>query len=383
MGLAQKPVLAMAAPIRDAVGKIRAVLVGASLIGVDGFLHLPHPNVLSEGSGFLLVSTRDRLFVASSDEDFILRPTPPHGVNALHDKAMEGFRGGGITVNANGIEEISGIASVPATDWFVVARVPTAVVFASVMRAQRYVAGNGLVVIVGFIVVSLGSLLAIFRPLLKAAEHADRMSLGEIPLELLPVVRDDEVGHLTRSFNRLIGKLQSNQSALERAAHHDPLTGLPNRTLLADRLRQALAIANRSGHNIAVLYMDLDGFKPINDALGHAAGDEALKEVARRLGLLVREADTVARMGGDEFMIVMGELNYDIELARTAACGVASKCLDAFVLPLTLDGRECRLGVSIGVVVGNGKCPADQLLNAADAAMYQAKNAGGRRFVVA
>jgi len=166
-------------------------------------------------------------------------------------------------------------------------------------------------------------------------------------------------------------------------AHHDALTGLPNRILLADRLGHALSRAQRNGWRVAVLYLDLDGFKPINDRLGHEAGDLALKEVARRLGATVRESDTLARLGGDEFMVLMGDLEGGQEQAQAAASEVARKCLEAFELPMELAGQSCQLSVSIGVAVGDGSSAAQALRLAADGAMYQAKQAGGQRFVLA
>jgi diguanylate cyclase (GGDEF)-like protein len=196
-------------------------------------------------------------------------------------------------------------------------------------------------------------------------------------------VRNDEVGHLTQAFNRLLLKLKKQQSELELMAHHDGLTGLPNRTLLADRLAQALTRAQRSGLRVALLCIDLDGFKPVNDTLGHAAGDLALQEVARRLSATVRESDTLARIGGDEFMIVMGELDDDLAEAQLAVQTVAEKCLEALAVPMAIAGKVCQLTGSIGLVVGDGSSLAADLRLASDEAMYLAKQAGGRRYVLA
>jgi diguanylate cyclase (GGDEF)-like protein len=381
--VASEPILPLASPIRDAAGQVRGVLVGITGLSARGFITLPAAGVLGEGSGFLVVSTRDQLFVASSDPQMVLKPTPAAGINLLHDRAMAGYRGSGITVNAQGAEEIAAIASVPTTDWFVVARIPTAQALATVQRAQRYVKSNGVTVLLAYLLLAGGGLLFIFKPLFKAADHADRMTRGEIPLESLPVARHDEVGHLTQAFNRLLDKLKTQQADLERLAHHDPLTGLPNRILLADRLAQVLNRAHRNGTSVAVLYLDLDGFKPINDVLGHAAGDQALQEVARRLLATVRESDTLARIGGDEFLVLMGDLDADPAVAREAVQAVARKCLSVFEDPIGLGDSMRTLGVSVGVVVGNGNSTIDALRKAADVAMYQAKQAGGQRVVMA
>ena len=381
--VAREPILPLATPIKDASGKVRAVLVGITNLSTPGFLTLPGLNSLGEGGGFLVISPRDRLFVASSKPEMVMRPTPAGGVNELHDRAMAGYRGAGFTRNAQGAEEIAGIASIPATGWFVVARIPTELALASVLRAQQYVAKNSVILII-FVLVFVGvGLFAIFRPLLRTADLADRMTRGEVPLEPLPTQRNDEVGHLTQAFNRLILKLKAQHTALEQVAHHDALTGLPNRILLTDRLAHALARAHRNGSRLAVLYLDLDGFKPINDRLGHTAGDKALKELAARLASTVRESDTLARMGGDEFMVVMADLDSDLECAHAAVKTVAEKCLESLRTPMVIAGESCQLSASIGVAVGSGTSTADALHRAADMAMYQAKRGGGQRWALA
>ncbi|TAJ82015.1 MAG: bacteriohemerythrin [Gallionellaceae bacterium] len=156
-------------------------------------------------------------------------------------------------------------------------------------------------------------------------------------------------------------------------AYHDKLTGLPNRALFFDRLSQTLSQARRSRKHVALLYLDLDGFKPINDIHGHEAGDAVLKMAAQRLLACVRAVDTVSRLGGDEFAVVVGELGNPAEIER-----VAENILEAFAQSLILpDGGECTVGTSIGISVfpDNGD-EMDSLLAAADAAMYESKHKG-------
>jgi diguanylate cyclase (GGDEF)-like protein/PAS domain S-box-containing protein len=159
-------------------------------------------------------------------------------------------------------------------------------------------------------------------------------------------------------------------------AHHDALTGLPNRALLHDRLAQALVQAERNRGRLAVMFLDLDRFKSINDTLGHEVGDELLKEVAQRVRAAVRAADTVARLGGDEFVVVL----HDIEDANDAA-RVAEKIVAAFVPPVQIGAHELRATTSIGI----GLYPEDgdeayALMKRADTAMYHAKRAGRNQF---
>jgi diguanylate cyclase (GGDEF)-like protein len=240
---------------------------------------------------------------------------------------------------------------------------------------QRAPAVAMVLIVIGFIVAWL------LRPLLRAADQADRMTRGEIELAPLRVVRDDEIGHLTQAFNRLLAKLVANQTTLAQLAHHDSLTGLPNRKLLDDRLQQALGRAQRHGAQIAVLYLDLDGFKALNDTLGHEAGDEALKEIARRLLGLVRPTDTVARIGGDEFVLLIADVAEPAEWAEDAAETLARRCIDALAAPLRLRNIDTVIGVSIGIAIGNGAMSSQDLLAAADKAMYEAKHRGGKAYV--
>jgi diguanylate cyclase (GGDEF)-like protein len=173
----------------------------------------------------------------------------------------------------------------------------------------------------------------------------------------------------------MVASLRETEERLRGAALHDHLTGLPNRVLLADRLAQAGLRAGRDpGHRFAVLLLDLDGFKAVNDSLGHAAGDLLLVEVARRLTGLVRQSDTVARLGGDEFVVLLDGFAADghhrVREAITAA----------ITEPFFIDGREVGVGLSIGVALStDAQADPDYLLREADAAMYREKSAARRR----
>ena len=370
--LSQVPVLPMAAPLRDRTGQVRAVLVGVSLLQTPDFLGALTATRVGNTGGLVLVSPRCHMFVGASDSDIALKPTPPQGRHPQHDRAMQGFRGVGIDVRA-GTEELAAIASVPSHDWFVVARMPTQEVFEPVTRLRAFIRNNTLLLAGVFATVLVFLLRHQLRPLTRAARHADRMVSGAIPMEPLPVVCNDEVGQLTSAFNRVMAKLLASHAEMDHMAHHDTLTGLPNRQMLADRMKQAFARAQRQGTQVAVLFLDLDGFKPINDDLGHEAGDMALREVAKRLEAVVRSDDTVARVGGDEFVILLPDLK---DQARATAELVARKCQEVFQPLFDIHGQPCRLGTSIGMALGAGDGPPDKLLTAADKAMYRAKDAG-------
>jgi diguanylate cyclase (GGDEF)-like protein len=387
----KEPLVIMAAPVLDGDGRLLAVLAGVTALAAPGFLDLVQEQRLGKGGGFLLVSTRDKLFVAASEPDMVLAPTPAAGVNPLHDRAMAGYRGSGVTVNDQGVEELSSMVSIPSASWFLVARMPTAEALKPVNKAFNFVLINSSLLVLAILAFMVLILRRTFRPLAQAATQAHAMADGEMPLQPLAVVKDDEVGELTAGFNYLLHKLQDKEAALlqtmeelrssearlEHLAHHDSLTGLPNRILLTDRLELALARANRSGQKLALLFLDLDGFKLINDSHGHDVGDQVLKQVAARLQAELRQADTVARLGGDEFIVLLA----DLDDARDAASMVARKCIEALRLPFLVEGVQLQLGVSVGIACypDDGR-HALSLLAHSDQAMYRAKQNGRNRY---
>ncbi len=167
------------------------------------------------------------------------------------------------------------------------------------------------------------------------------------------------------------------EEELTHQAFHDGLTGLANRALFRDRLDQSLARSSRTGELLAVLFVDLDGFKQVNDTLGHDAGDQLLEEVATRFSTTIRPSDTLARLGGDEFALLLEEADEGLSVA------VAERLLERLSKSIVLAGREISLGASVGIVAhdgGPGK--SDELMRHADLAMYAAKKSGRRRHAV-
>ncbi len=195
-----------------------------------------------------------------------------------------------------------------------------------------------------------------------------------------------EVGVQRDLLHEEIARRVKSEERVRQLALHDALTGLPNRRMLADRLGQTMAASNRSGLYGALMFLDLDNFKPLNDAYGHEVGDLLLIEVARRLCDCVREMDTVVRLGGDEFVVMIRELDADKALSVEQAAGVAEKIRVKIAKPYQMsitrpDQTGCSVehhcSVSVGVVVFiDHQASQADIMKLADAAMYQAKDAG-------
>ena len=212
-----------------------------------------------------------------------------------------------------------------------------------------------------------------------SGEIWNRRKSGKIQPEWLNITRvcndAGEATHYVASFIDT-SAIKASQEQLHHLAHHDNLTGLPNRLLFKDRLEQSFKKARREHHRVAVLFLDLDDFKKVNDTLGHQVGDEMLKQAAKRIQCLLREGDTVARLGGDEFTILIDRL----ERAEDASL-VANKVLATLKQPFNIVGRELYIGVSIGIAIfpQDGE-NTETLVRNADVSMYRAKQMGKNHF---
>ena len=208
----------------------------------------------------------------------------------------------------------------------------------------------------------------------------NRRKDGQVVAEMLTIsaVRDErgDIQNYIALFSDITA-IKQHQAQLEYIAHYDALTGLPNRLLLGDRLRQAMSQAPRRGQRLAVAYLDLDGFKAVNDTHGHEVGDQLLATLARRMTQVLRDGDTLGRLGGDEFVAVLVDLS-DIE----ASVPILTRLLEAAAQPFPVGDLVLNISASLGVAFfPQGEAvDADQLLRQADQAMYQAKQAGKNRY---
>ena len=219
-------------------------------------------------------------------------------------------------------------------------------------------------------------------PLNTMVSAINRFSKDHV-ISTSPFTRNDELGLLSRSFHDMqteimayLSELNESRKALDHLARHDTLTGLPNRRMFFDRVEHAIANSRRSGKQLAVLFVDLDRFKEINDTLGHAAGDSVLINVAILLKSAVREVDTVARLGGDEFVILIDTISDPQHVTA-----IVRKLHDLFQRAMLIDGHELLVHASMGVSIfpRDGK-DADELIQNADQAMYNSKKAGRNTF---
>ncbi|WP_250460169.1 MULTISPECIES: EAL domain-containing protein [unclassified Caballeronia] len=228
-----------------------------------------------------------------------------------------------------------------------------------------------LITLLGVLVSIVGSVLmarSVTRPIAALTQFSKRIGQGDYaaPIEIR---QNDEIGELARAFNQMRDGISEREKRITELAYMDRLTGLPNRALFNDRLQQAIGAATRSKRPLAVMMMDLDRFKYVNDTLGHPIGDMLLCEVAKRLrAALHRKTDTVARLGGDEFAVLLP--TDDLASARL----LATRMLNALEEPITIEGQLVDVGASIGIVTfpQNGT-DMNVLLRRADIAMYVAK----------
>lgn len=280
------------------------------------------------------------------------------------------------TTSLDGVAVQTAFVRTESSGWAVGISVPSASLRLPLTRALAWLVG-------GFMLTIAGSLLLAWRigGRIAGAVQAltqPALALGTgVAVEVPPlgVVEVDRVGRALTHAARLL-------DAAQHEANHDALTGLANRSLFRQMVQQQLALARRNGTSVAVLYVDLDGFKEVNDTHGHGVGDLLLKEAAQRLRAAVRAGDLVARLGGDEFAVAL------VHPGQRGAAKVAAKLVQALSEPFELGG----LRVSVSASIGGASAPSspaeepadcDALLEQADAAMYQAKQSGKSRFVLA
>lgn len=385
----RRPSLQVAAPVHDANNKA----VGVVVINVD--LQGLFAQLAADLSAEL------KLFLANGSGEFLIHPDPAHsfafdrGQNALVQEEFpdtvallsgSSQRKGYVVTSKNHPADTSEalvaafvyqpLSGLEAEDKFILGlSQPLSSVLA---ESDRLAADTlGIVLSISGFAILLAIILAraFVRPLNQIVSEVRRFS-ADGSIGALPIARNDEIGELASSIEHMeaqihkqIEDLHEQQDKLNHLASHDNLTGLPNRRLLLDRLDQALARAKRQESQLALLFIDLNNFKVINDTHGHDAGDAVLQAMAQRLHMLLREADTAARIGGDEFIVLIEGACDDASIEN-----IVRKVQASLSLPIPYHDIELESGGSIGV----GRYPQDgttasTLIAAADQAMYRCK----------
>jgi len=369
----KQAVVTVGVPLTDGSHATAGVLVGPMYLSDKNLFGQLEQTKVGNTGFFLVASPKDRLFVSSTDKRRIMREMPAKGVNPLFDRRIEqGFEGPGVTTNSMGIETLSLSRNMKTTGWFVLAAVPTDEAFAPIVTLKRQIYLAALLMTLVMIMILRLVLARQLAPLVDAGMRMRRMIESKEPFAPIPVTRKDEIGELVESFNRLIIWRKVAEHQMEFLGQHDALTGLPNRLLVQDRFEQAKAYADRANRKTALLFLDLDNFKTINDSLGHTVGDSLLKQIASRLGECVRDTDTISRQGGDEFLIVLPDL-HDAD----ATAPVLVKIMERIQEPFHAEDHELATSVSIGIAIyPDDGVDFDTLLKKADMAMYRAKDVG-------
>jgi diguanylate cyclase (GGDEF)-like protein len=368
-----KPIVIMVVPVLDGAGKASGILAGAMYPSDANLFGQLETTRLGQAGYFFVLSPKDKLIVSATDQKRVMQPLPAKGVNTLLDRRVEqGYEGSGVSVNSQRVETFTVSRNMKTTGWLVLAGVPTVEAFAPIATLTRQVYFAALLLTVIMVLVLRYFLVRQWAPIEQAGVRIRRMTEGQEPFAPIPVERKDEIGTLINDVNQLIVWRKVAEHQLEHLAHHDALTGLPNRVLVQDRFDRARANADRAATKVALLFLDLDSFKIINDSLGHTVGDAMLKQIAARLAECVRDTDTISRQGGDEFLIVLPAVQNADDTAL-----VLAKLLERLHAPILVDGHELSTSVSIGVAIYPDDGPDfDTLLKKSDMAMYRAKDAG-------
>lgn len=286
-------------------------------------------------------------------------------------------------------EEVSLQGAKLDTNLWLVAAYPIKQFNAGTGRLAPIVAGITLLALIVMVAVSYWFMNSVFiRPVQSLRNATRQVREGNLRVEL-DVNTHDEIGDLARAFREMGDSLFISQEQIRFHAYHDNLTGLPNRFMFQEHLEQAVSHARHYQETMAVLFADIDGFKRVNDTLGHHAGDDLLRQISERIRSVLRQQDylaqpveldpamnVVSRIGGDEFVVLVSQMHYAIEASK-----VAQRIIDAIATPFQVAGQEVYVGVSIGIALfPTDADTAEELLRRADMAMFHAKAAGKNNY---
>jgi diguanylate cyclase (GGDEF)-like protein len=357
-GLSGHPAVTNALPVDGPGGQVGVL---AAVLYTDAPTAIPLPPGAPSGMAIIELDADRTMVLATSDG------APVKAGLIKPSWLSRPLDGGAATVkDVDGVTRIYREVAAQEIGWHVLAGVPRSVALASAERELRRNLWVGLAVLLVVSVLGVTLHRRLARPAARLRSAIEAASTDDSARA--PVEGPAELAAVAEAFNETIARRRELEQQLAHQALHDPLTGLPNRTLLADRLDQALARRARTGDRVVVAFMDLDRFKLINDSKGHPAGDALLVALARRLEGATRAGDTVARFGGDEFVMVSEGAQRDEDVVS-----IADRLAEALHEPFTVAGEDIHISGSVGLAVGRGGDSADELIRNADAAMYEAK----------
>ena len=379
-----KPAVLLTEPVYDHAGKLAFMLAG----GID----LQQPsfqgqiNALKPGNtGYLFIVTTDGLIVQHPDASRLLGNVRDTGVRGAEGgaspsmlDALQGVEGWAIGASRSGAPALLSYKRLRTANWIIGSVYPLGEAFTPLiaMRFKSLVASAVVAVLAGLI--GWLTVLRLLRPFGALRQHVKRLASGGSDISVFNVDRQDEFGDLSRAFYGLSQQRAAAEAALEAQARTDPLTGLHNRRMFEETFDQAIARARRAQTSLALAYLDIDHFKRINDTLGHGMGDKVLVEFARRLKEAVRATDTVARLAGDEFVVIFENLS-DPALPQV----MGEKILAAMGPDFALGEEFLTVSTSVGIATGMARgATMEHFLASADRALYAAKEAGRGRFSI-
>lgn len=373
--LSGRPVVVMTQLLRDEDGRVSGILLGAIDLLRPAFSG--QLDALRAGAGgYLFIVTDSGLTVHHPDKNRLLEKGDdgPGTILAAALRKPEGWEDGLLD---DGVPVLLVHKHLREAEWTIALSYPVRSAFATMQSVRlRALLGATLLTacagMFGWLITS-----QLLRPLRRLHRHVEDISAGRADIAVFDVARKDEFGHLSRAFYGLSQHRERAEEELHRLATTDVLTGINNRRMFDAFLPQALARAARSGQPLGLAILDIDHFKAINDTLGHAAGDQVLIEFARRLRDAVRAADTVARLAGDEFVIVFEQLS------STEMDVLGKRILDAMHAPFMLGTAQRVVQTSVGIAItSDAPATAEEVMRAADQALYEVKAAGRNGFVV-
>ena len=371
-----KPTVLVTEPVYDADGKLVYLLAGAIDLQQPSFFG--RLNTLKPGAtGYLFIVTTDGLVVQHPDTRRLLSNVRASGyASPSMLAALKGFEGWVSGVGHTGVPALLSYKRLRTANWIVGSVYPLGEALTPFidMRFKSLIASAAVAVLAGL----LGwlTVLRLLRPLRALRRHVADLAAGGTDISVFNVRRRDEFGDLSRAFYGLSRQRAQAETALAALARTDALTGLHNRRMFEETFNIAIARAHRTHTLLALAYLDIDHFKHINDTLGHGMGDRVLVEFAARLKEAVRATDTVARLAGDEFVVIFENLT-DPRLPEV----MGEKILAAMRAPFVLSDASLAISASVGIAIGAVEgATMEHFLATADAALYAAKEAGRARY---